>query len=338
MATKNQTDWNGIPYYPISRYYKEFFGEKVLKLPVSVPGTCPNREGLNGMQVCNFCDEWGSAAYPESRDQELFDQIRHNKTQVLRKGKAKQFLVYFQSYTFTYSRVARLEKYMEACLDLGDICGFVIGTRPDCISDAVIDLWNRFAEKVPVFIELGVQSFDDSQLNWMSRGHDAQRSIKALLRLQKKCPTLNVGIHLMFGMPGETDHQIRETAELVNQLPIHNVKLHNLHVLKNTPLEQDFRAGLFIPIDFEKYCQRVGIFLQHLKPSLPIHRLAANSSRRDELVSPEWTGDKMRTYQQMLDYLIQNDIYQGQLYKEDEEQLKTSPTHLPLEFFSYQSQ
>ncbi|MEZ4873781.1 MAG: TIGR01212 family radical SAM protein [Bdellovibrionales bacterium] len=235
----------------------------------------------------------------------------------MRKGKASKFLIYFQSYTFTFSRVARLQKYFEECSAMEDVVGFVVGTRPDCLSDSVIDLWNAYSKKLPIFVELGVQSFNDAQLSWMKRGHDARKSIWALQRLEKKCPDVNVGIHLMFGLPGESDRQIIETAELINLLPIQNVKLHNLHVLKNTPLEKEFFAKKFTPIDLDEYCHRVGQFLIHLNPNIPVHRLAANSARREELIAPDWTGDKMRTYQYMLDYLKNRDLYQGQKFVAD---------------------
>lgn len=152
------TNWEGIPYYPISQYYKNFFGEKVYKIPVSVPGTCPNREGLNGMKVCNFCDEWGSAAHPENRDLSLKAQMSKNSKYIQKRTKAEKFLIYFQSYTFSYSRIMTLRKYFEKAVEMDNVSGFVVGTRPDCISDAVLDLWNEFNQKLPVFIEFGVQS------------------------------------------------------------------------------------------------------------------------------------------------------------------------------------
>ena len=118
----------------------------------------------------------------------------------------------------------------------------------------------------------------------------------------------------MFGLPGETIDQVIQTAALINSLPIHNVKIHNLHVLKNTPLAQDFGAGQFQPIEFEEYMERVKVFLQHLNPKVAVHRLAANATRSEELIAPKWTGDKMRTYQAMIDHLKETKSYQGQFY------------------------
>jgi radical SAM protein (TIGR01212 family) len=306
--------WQDIPYYPISQFYKNHFGEKVYKIPVSTAGTCPNREGLRGMQTCNFCDVWGSAATPEIRDQSLKNQISLIKQKMQRLSKAKKYLVYFQAYTNTFEKSTRLAEQFNAAFEDPDIVGAVIGTRPDCLSDAVLSLWNQWAEKRFVAVELGVQSFNEEQLIWMRRGHTAQKSIWALQKLARECPRVNVGIHLMFGLPGETNEQVIEAAKLVNSLPIQNVKLHNLHVLKNTPLAEDFAKGEFQPIEKEAYFERCRLFLQHLSPEVAVHRLSALSTRGNELIAPQWTSRKMETYQGILNYLKTRESYQSQLW------------------------
>lgn len=304
--------WEGLPYYPISQFYKTRFGEKVYKIPVSTATTCPNREGLNGMKTCNFCDVWGSAAYPEIRENPLRSQIRETRERMRNLYRAHKFLVYFQAYTHTFSRVKELREQFEIAREFEDVVGFVVGTRPDCLSDAVFDLWNEMSADRFLAVELGVQSFNEEQLIWMRRGHTAEKSIKALHRIRKNCPSVSLGIHLMFGLPGETDQQIVETAKLVNSLPIDNVKLHNLHVLKNTPLEEDYREGRFTPIDKPSYLQRCALFLSHLSPEIAVHRLSALSTRPEELVAPAWTARKMEMYQHMIDYMNERQIYQGQ--------------------------
>ncbi|MGE3760161.1 MAG: TIGR01212 family radical SAM protein, partial [Pseudobdellovibrionaceae bacterium] len=156
---------------------------------------------------------------------------------------------------------------------------------------------------------------------WMRRGHSKEQSVEAILKIASETK-VNLGIHLMFGLPGETDKKIIETAELCNSLPISNVKLHNLHILENTPLADDFRAGLFSPIERELYAHRVKLFLQHLAPHIYVHRLAALSSRWEELVAPPWTKDKMGTHQYIVDYIRSTESFQSELYspKNEEEQ------------------
>ena len=144
----------------------------------------------------------------------------------------------------------------------------------------------------------------------MRRGHTAEQSLAAIEKIAKNT-SVDLGIHLMFGQPGETDEQIIQAAKICNDLPISNVKLHNLHVLKDTPLEKIFHDGEFTPIERDPYAERVRLFLEHLHPRIYIHRLAAFASRWEELVAPKWTSDKMGTHQYMIDYLRRTHSFQG---------------------------
>ncbi len=309
--SKIEDPWLGKPYFPISQVYKARFGGKVVKIPVSISDNCPNRAGLKGMKTCIFCDEWGSFAYPESQNDELREQITKHRQKVSERFNAHQFLVYFQAYTTTFTQLDRLKKGFETALSFSDVSGIVVGTRPDCLSEGVLKTWKEYSEKTFFAIELGVQSFDDEQLIWMRRGHTAAQAIKGIERIHRETG-IDLGLHLIFGWPTENDKQIIETARLCNSLPITNVKLHNLHVLKNTPLEELFESGDFTPVDFETYAHRVGLFLQYLSPKIAVHRLSALSSRWQELVAPQWTRHKMKSYQGILDYLGERQIRQGQ--------------------------
>ena len=238
------------------------------------------------MKTCNFCDVWGSAAYPEIREKTLMEQIFQTREVMRSNYKAEKFLVYFQAYTNTFRKTHELRLQIEEASSFPDVVGVVVGTRPDCISSAVLDLWNEFAEKLFVAVELGVQSFDEEQLLWMRRGHTAEKSLWAIDKISTHCPKVNLGVHLMFGLQGETQTQVQQTALLLNTLPIHNVKLHNLHVLENTPLKEEYLEERFEPIEKREYFERCRIFLQHLKPDIAVHRLAALSNRPEELVAP----------------------------------------------------
>ncbi len=307
-----KTDWLGLPFNPISAHYKKLFGRKVYKIPVAVVETCPNREGLKGMETCIFCDVWGSAARSEAFDLPLLEQIQKYKDHIQKKFKAEEFLVYFQAYTNTFTKIKSLRENFDAALSFDGVRGFVVGTRPDCLSPAVLDLWNEYHQKTFVAVELGVQSFYDDQLVFMKRGHDRAQSLKAIEQISKKT-AVDLGIHLMFGWPGETDQQMVETAKLCNDLPITNIKLHNVHVLKETGLEILFARGEFAPIEKDDYAKRLQVFLEHLSPRIHIHRLAAHASRRQELIAPLWTGNKMGTHQYLVDWLHQHQSYQGKL-------------------------
>jgi uncharacterized protein len=314
--------WNGLPYRPISQFYQQYFGEKVYKIPLAVADDCPNRLGLKGMQTCIFCDEWGSAARAEALHMEIKDQIIKYHELLQRKRKARFFLAYFQAYTSTFLKLKSLQTQLQTALSFDFIKGIVVGTRPDCLSQGVLDTWKSVAEKSYVSIELGVQSFEDQQLEFLRRGHSAADSLKAIDRIHRSSEKLHIGLHLIFGLPGETDEDIIKSAEICNGLPITNVKLHNLHVLKKTPLEDLYKQGQFAPIDFSTYARRTAVFLQHLSPRIYVDRLAAYSSRWDELVAPDWTANKMLSHQGIIDYMRQESFFQSRLYQTKDSQEK----------------
>lgn len=305
-----QSEWHGLPYRPISEFYREKFGGKAYKIPVTVVDDCPNRRGLKGMQTCVFCDVWGSAAQSESQSMSLREQITKYHLAIAKKYNSKNFLVYFQAYTNTFTKLDALKINFETALSYDFVKGLVVGTRPDCLSKGVLELWTEYHQKSFVAVELGVQSFYNDQLEFMRRGHTREQSLQAIDKISKSTP-VDLGIHLMFGQPNETDAQMIETAKICNDLPITNVKLHNLHVLKNTPLEGIFHQGHFTPLERTAYAERVQLFIEHLSPRIFVHRLSAFASRWDELVAPAWTSDKMGTYQYLIDFLRERHSFQG---------------------------
>jgi hypothetical protein len=300
-----------IPYQPISRYYKSLFGEKIYKIPVAVVEDCPNRKGLKGMQTCIFCDPWGSAANTEMLTQGLREQIETSAFRIGKKHNARSFLVYFQAYTNTFTKLNQMRTHFEVATSFSFVKGMVIGTRPDCLSAGLFKLWNEYSEKTYLSIELGVQTFNDKILHFMRRGHTRTQSLNAIEKIQKNT-RVDIGLHFIFGNPGETDADIIECAQICNDLGIQSVKLHNLHVLKGTGLEELYYQGKFVPIELDEYARRVGLFLSHLSPHIYVHRLAALSSRPDELIAPKWVGLKMATHQSIIDILNKSHITQGQ--------------------------
>lgn len=302
--------WPGLPYHSISEHFKRIFNEKVYKIPVTVVDNCPNRMGLKGMKTCSFCDVWGSAAQSESFEMSLPAQIEKYHQSISKKYNAQQFLIYFQAYTNTFTKVSALKENFELALSYPFVKGFVLGTRPDCISESVLQLWQDYTQKTFVSVELGVQSFFNPHLEFMQRGHSAEDSLAAIQKIADRT-SVDLGIHLIFGSPNESNEEIIQTAKICNDLPITNVKLHNMHVLKNTELEKWYHAGNFQPISLEDYSKKVQLFLSYLHPRIAVHRLAAYASRWEELVAPQWTADKMRPHQEIIDALRANKIYQG---------------------------
>jgi len=302
--------WRGLPYHTIAEHYKRIFGEKVYKIPVTVVDDCPNRMGLKGMKTCSFCDVWGSAAREESFQMSLREQIEKYQKTIGEEYNSKKFLIYFQAYTNTFTKVSALRENFDTALSYPFVKGFVLGTRPDCLSPAVLQLWQEYYQRSFVAVELGVQSFFDSHLEFMQRGHTAEDSLKAIDKITSQT-AVDLGIHLIFGSPNESLEQIKQTALICNDLPITNVKLHNMHVLKNTELEKWYTQGLYHPIERQEYTEKVQLFLSYLHPRIAVHRLAAFASRWEELIAPSWTSDKMGTHQFIIDHLREHKTYQG---------------------------
>ena len=299
-------------YLPISQYYREKFGFRVQKVSVSIAKTCPNREGLAGMKTCIFCDEWGSAPAFVQADWTMLEQLKYHRERIRKRYKANKFLVYFQSYTNTFGRLSDLKKRCDEALQQKDIIGIVIGTRPDCLPKGALKFFGELASQTYLSIELGIQTFNDDQLSFLRRGHDREASIQALKQL-REIQNLNICTHLIFGIPGESDQQLVEAANLLNELSVDGVKLHNLHVLKNTPLAEEYNAGNFSPIELPDYARRVVLFLENLDQRISIHRLSAVAPRWDELIAPEWSKEKMRPAQYIENLLAKRETWQGRM-------------------------
>lgn len=310
------TPWQGRRYYPISQYFRRRFGERVAKISVSIAETCPNRSPDNALDPCIFCDEWGSAAYPLEKDRALLEQIRFNKSLVSRRLKSQRFLVYFQSYTNTLDKVEILRQRFATALSEDYVDGLVVGTRPDCLPRRIFPLLEEMSQRSYVMVELGAQSFFNDQLEFLKRGHSAEKNIEAVFALARHTH-VDIGVHLIFGMPGETPARLIETARIINNLPISNVKLHNLHVLTNTALAQMYRRGEFVPDELDAYADKVILFLRHLAPTVAVQRLAAVASRWDELIAPKWTGQKMQPIDFIENRMRHAGVVQGDLYAAD---------------------
>ena len=277
------------------------------------------------MEACIFCDDWGSAAYHHEKDRELLDQIRHNKKLVSRRLKSKKFLVYFQSYTNTLDKVNILQQRFETALSEEYVRGLVVGTRPDCLPDRIFPLLNKVCETNYVLVEIGAQSFFNDQLEFLKRGHSAEKNIEAILKLNQKTQ-VDIGVHLIFGMPDETPERLIETARIINQLPVSNVKLHNLHVLSNTTLAEMYQRNEFVPDELDVYADKVILFLRHLAPNVAVQRLAAIANRWDELIAPKWTGQKMGPLDFIERKMKEAGYYQGDLFDQNQKPLTKIPS------------
>ncbi|MDH5752849.1 MAG: TIGR01212 family radical SAM protein [Deltaproteobacteria bacterium] len=309
-------------YHPISAHYRRLFGCKVYKVGVSVARDCPVRKVPRPGQgaepaaeengQCIFCDEWGAASHPERAGLTLAGQVREGRKTLSGRYGAEKFIVYLQAYTSTFARRSQLRAWLEEALAMEGVVGVALGTRPDCLPDSLLAMLTEISGQGYVSLELGLQTLDDAQLRFLRRGHDAACSLDALNRLAGH-PRLDGCAHLMFGLPGETDRQLVQTARIINDSALTSVKLHNLHVLRGTELENIYRQGGFQPLELEEYARRVMLFLEHLSPRIAVHRLGAVASRWEDVVAPDWVREKMGPRQYILDRMQTAGSWQGKM-------------------------
>jgi radical SAM protein (TIGR01212 family) len=300
-------------YYSYSRYLQEQFGEKTYKIVVSSGLTCPTRDGSLAKGGCAFCDVRGSSSFfgKKGRGLEIAAQISSRLPPIRERFNAKKFLAYFQSYTNTYSDSEYLRSIYEEALAQPGIEGLCIGTRPDCLPDAVIDLLEEIAQKTYVSLELGVQSLEDPTLEWLTRGHSAQCSIDALTKVRERAPHVHTCAHLIFGSPTDSPHAARDAALLLNASGVKGAKLHQLMVLENTALATRYREAPFKTLSLEEYTEVVIEFLEYLSPEIYVERLCANSSHPDECLAPEWSRGRWEPHNRIREILASRDCRQG---------------------------
>jgi uncharacterized protein len=300
-------------YYSYNRYLQETFGGKTYKVVVASGLTCPTRDGTLGKKGCAFCDVRGSSSYfgKQGRGTEISEQIRKRIPGIRERFNAEHFLAYFQSYTNTYSDVGYLREIYEAALSEPGIDGLCVGTRPDCLPDAVIELLEEIAKRKYVSLELGVQSFEDPSLEWLDRGHSGQCSIDALKKVREMAPHVHTCAHLMFGQPTDSPTMARDAALLLNDLGVKGVKLHQLMVLKNTELANRYAEQPFPTLSLEQYGELVYEFLSHLKPEIYVERMCATATHFDECIAPEWSRSRWEPHNKIRESLITRNLVQG---------------------------
>lgn len=277
------------PYQVFSEHLKELFGTRVHKISVDAGFGCPNRNGGRSGAGCLFCDPRGSGAAGIEVDESVAMQVEQGKEIMRRKYKARKFLAYFQPFSNTLAHPSELQMIYDQALAVEDVVGLAVGTRPDCISEPVLDLLAEYHLKTYFWLELGLQSRHDRTLQWLRRGHDCQTFIKAYR--QAKARGLRICVHVILGLPGEDRNDMLSTAQLLAELKVDGVKLHLLHVLKATPLGDLYLENNFKVLEKDEYVELVVDVLERLPAQTLVHRLTGDG-RRGQLLAPLWSLNK----------------------------------------------
>lgn len=289
------------------------FGEKVYKLPVNLPGTCPNRDGRLGRGGCIYCDEQGAGFEALSNTLSVQEQIERNRIFYQKRYKAKKFIVYFQSFTNTYLPFERFQENLRAALQGKDIVGISISTRPDCINDRYLDFLARLqAERsVEINIELGLQTVNYRSLLKVNRAHTLAEFIDAVCRIRSK--RFEICVHLILNLPWDDMVDVIENAKILSALGVSYVKLHSLYVVKDTPLGEMYQRGEFQIIPLQEYVKRVVTFLEYLDPAVVIQRLVGRGPFNRVLFS-NWGASWWLVKQKIEERLEELDTFQGRRF------------------------
>lgn len=269
-------------YRTYSSYLKKRFGERIYKLPVNLPLTCPNRDGYLGRGGCTFCGEEGGAFGELPRFTPVQDQLKRNKAYIGKRYKANKFIAYFQNFSNTYLPLDKFKAYMKEAI-MEDVVGISVSTRPDCINDLYLDFLQNLKEKynLEITVELGLQTVNYHSLKQVNRGHGLAEFIDAVLRIKKH--KLRTCTHLILNLPWDTMDDTIENAKVLSSLGVEEVKLHALYIMEGTKLGDKYLNGHIEMISKDEYINRVISFLQYLDPSIVVQRIIGRAPEEDSL-------------------------------------------------------
>ena len=296
-------------YKTYSKYLTNRFGEKVYKLPISLPLTCPNRDGCVGIGGCTFCGEEGGSFENLSNKLSIKEQILKNMNYIRNRYKANKFIAYFQNFSNTYLPLEKFKGYISEAI-IEEIVGISISTRPDCINDDYIIFLKDIKEKynIEITIELGLQTVNYHSLIKINRGHSLAEFIDAALRIKKY--GLRVCAHLILNLPWDDMLDVVENAKVISALNVDEIKLHSLYVVQGTVLAEEYRNNQISIISKDEYIERVIIFLEHLNPEIVVQRIIGRAPEENTLFV-NWQESWWKIRDEIVKKMEERKTYQG---------------------------
>ena len=298
-------------YNRFSDYLKNKYGKKVIKISLNAGFTCPNIDGTKAYGGCIYCSNKGSGDFAGVESEDLVTQFYNMKERMNKKWKNGLYLPYFQAYSNTYAPLNILKEKYESVLYLDDVIGIDIATRPDCLEDDSVEYLGELSKEKEVWVELGLQSIYDKTAKIINRGHDFKEFLIGLEKLRKR--NINVCVHIINGLPYETEEMMMNTLRKLNELDIQAVKIHLLHVLKNTPLATMYKKGKFKVMEKMQYVNLVVNQLEELRPDILVQRVTGDGGR-EELIAPLWSLKKFELLNEIDWEFNRRKSYQGIKY------------------------
>ncbi|MDH3976221.1 MAG: TIGR01212 family radical SAM protein [Deltaproteobacteria bacterium] len=303
--------WGGKRYNPLNHHLKQHFGCKVYRVSIDAGFTCPNRDGTVATGGCIYCCERGAASIGAERALTIRGQVRAGMEVMKKKNRAEKFIAYFQSFTNTYGDLSLLKKMYDEALSVEGVAGLAVSTRPDTLPEEIVDLLAGYHNKTYLWVELGLQSIHDKSLETINRGHDYAAFFDAYSRLRKM--DLNICLHAILGLPGESKSDMIETAQGIGELEAGGIKLHLMHALKGTELAGMYGRGEWSPMAMDEYISLVCDVLERISPHTIIHRLTGDPLR-GYLLAPEWSIKKWEVLNGIDRELLRRESFQGKRY------------------------
>lgn len=297
-------------YNSLSDYYIKLFGEKVYKLALTASTTCPNRDGRIGDKGCIFCSTEGSGDFASNGALSVYEQIISAK-QLIKNKKTNKYIAYFQSYTNTYGNLSELKDIFNDAVSHPEIVGLSIATRPDCLEADVLDLLASLNLRKKLWVELGLQTIHQSTADFIRRGYELDVFETAVNELHKL--NIDVVVHLIIGLPGESRKMLLDTVKYISQLPISGVKLQLLHVLINTDLEEYYSLHPEFILSLEEYSDLVIDCIERLPSSIIVHRITGDGPK-NLLIAPLWSSNKKVVLNTIYKRFEERKTYQGKLW------------------------
>ena len=304
------------PYYnDYGTWIRRQFPYRVQKISIDAGFTCPNRDGRISTGGCIYCDNRTfNPSYCQRRNS-VTQQLEEGKQFFAHKYPDMKYLAYFQAFTNTYAPLDQLKALYDEALQVDDIVGIVIGTRPDCVSDELLDYLAELNQRTFVLVEYGVESTNNDTLLRINRGHTFQQSQDAILRTHQR--GLLTGAHIILGLPGEDATESLRQAPIISQLPIDILKIHQMQIIRGTRLATEYEQQPFHIYTVDEYIQLIAEYIQRLRPDMILERFVSQSPK-ELLIAPHWGLKNYEFTNLLVNYLKQHQIHQGQFFLKSE--------------------
>ena len=295
-------------YHTLNFFYHHTFDSKVFKISLNGGFSCPNLDGTKGYGGCIYCSKSGSGDFAGNRQDSIQKQWQQGLEMMHKKWPEGKLIAYFQARTNTYAKVEELKEKFEPVLKYPNVIGLALATRPDAITDECLDYLEDLSKRTYLMVELGLQTIHETTSKLINRCHTTKEFDEMVKKLRAR--NINVIVHIINGLPYETKEMMLETIKHINQLDIQGVKIHMLHIVKDTPLATMYQKNPFHVLSQEEYVDIVIDQLELLRPEIVIHRITGDPVKED-LIAPTWLLKKFCVLNEIDKEMVKRDTYQG---------------------------